>query len=120
MFKVKYRQFKEEQERRNRILYVDETDPPWGFPGPGPLRPVNPGLPFPHLVGGDYDVNPEYVSGIPNPFGGRRPGGPLLPQVTIPDPFLPDRGFELPGRPRPGAGNMTGSPFSGSFRGPFM
>ncbi|CAG5120246.1 unnamed protein product [Candidula unifasciata] len=120
MFKVRYRQYKEEQDRRNRILYVDETDPPWGFPGSGPFRPANPGLPFPHLVGGDYDVNPEYASGNPNPFGGRRSNGPLLPRVNIPDPLFPEPGFGLPGQPRPGAGSLTGSPFSGNWRGPFM
>ncbi|KAK3765225.1 hypothetical protein RRG08_051849 [Elysia crispata] len=120
-----------ERERRRREFRLDHADPFFGFPGG--LRPFpNPGMRFPpfppHIVGGDYDLNPEFAAGgIPNPMGtgqARRPG-PILPNVGIPDPFGGDP-LGLGGMGgRPGRGNLTGSPFSGGgrgnlFRSPFM
>ncbi|GFN89296.1 F-box only protein 7 [Plakobranchus ocellatus] len=116
-----------EADQRRREFGLDRTESLLGFRGA--LRPFpNPGMRFPpDMIGGDYDLNPQFFTGgVPNPMGsgqGRRPG-PILPNVGIPDPFGGDPlGLGIPGRP--GRGNMTGSPFShggrGSmFRSPFM
>lgn len=47
------------------MFQVDATDPPWGFPGAiGPFRPFAPGMPpFPRMLGGDYDLHPEFAAG---------------------------------------------------------
>ncbi|RUS88359.1 hypothetical protein EGW08_003871, partial [Elysia chlorotica] len=129
-----YELYKEEfllrrdRERQRREFGLDQVDPFFEFHAG--LRPFpNPGIRFPpHMIGGDYDLNPEFAAGgIPNPMGSsqnRRPDA-FRPNVGIPDPFG--------GNPlglggiggRPGRGNLTGSPFSGGgrgslFRSPFM
>lgn len=104
----------EELEQRRRLFQVDATDPPWGFPI-GPFRPMVPRVPFPRMLGGDYDLHPEFAAGFPDPFD-RRPQRPQLPNVVIPNPLSGDLTFG-----RPSQGNMTGSPFShNTFHGPFM
>ncbi|KAI8745572.1 F-box only protein 7 isoform X1 [Biomphalaria glabrata] len=115
--------YKEERIRRNselearrRIFHVDATDPPWGFPGgTGPFRPFNPGLPFPRMLGGDYDLNPEFTAGLPGLFNNTRPP---LQLHTIP---LPNRGLNgIDPLQRAHSSNLAGSPFSNNFHLPFM
>lgn len=118
-----------EDENRRQQFRLDQVESFFHLPGAFRTFP-DPGIRFPpHMVGGDYDLNPEFAAGgIPNPMGsgpGRRPG-PVLPNVRIPDPLGGDP-FGLGGGVgrRPGRGNMTGSPFSmggrgGLFRSPFM
>ncbi|CAL1533133.1 unnamed protein product [Lymnaea stagnalis] len=111
IYKAQHLRRMEELEQRRRLFHVDATDPPWGFPI-GPFRPMAPRVPFPRMLGGDYDLHPEFAAGFPDPFNRR----PQLPNVVIPNPLSGDLTLGRPGR-----GNMTGSPFAhNTFHGPFM
>ncbi|KAH9487613.1 F-box only protein 7 [Bulinus truncatus] len=102
-----------ELEARRRMFHVDATDPPWGFPGgTGPFRPFNPTLPFPRMLGGDYDLRPEFAAGFPNLFNRRTP-------PPLPNPFIGGLN-NLDPLQRPTTGNLAGSPFSNNFHQPFM
>ncbi|XP_059177530.1 F-box only protein 7-like isoform X2 [Physella acuta] len=117
LYKEKYQQQKDEQ--RRRMFQVDATDPPWGFPGAiGPFRPFAPGMPpFPRMLGGDYDLHPEFAAGLPDPLAGRFTG-PLAPNVPMPSPFSTGHRFDPLARPN--RGNLTGSPFANGFHGQFF
>ncbi|XP_005098884.1 F-box only protein 7 isoform X2 [Aplysia californica] len=109
------RKRREEEIRRHQHL----IDPMWPHTGLIGSRPFAPLAPFPHVIGGDYDLNPEFASGIHHPMGRLAHGqrGPGIPSGPNVDPFSPLVGRDaLPGRPLGGRSNMTGSPFASSNR----
>ncbi|KAL8603337.1 hypothetical protein ACOMHN_039700 [Nucella lapillus] len=81
--------------------------PPWLHPPHGHFSSYPPPPGFQGgIVGGDYDLNPEFASSIPSPLGGHPlgpnpflpqgpggiPGGPFMPRPRFGDPFGPGSG----------------------------
>ncbi|KAK7486737.1 hypothetical protein BaRGS_00022021 [Batillaria attramentaria] len=92
-----------ERRRAQRLRYQVITGvPPWLNPRPGHFPPLAP-PPFPSgIVGGDYDLNPEFSSTIPHPLYGRpAPPGPQMAHPQI-DPLRAPH--DDPVRPGPSQG----------------
>lgn len=97
-----------EQRKASRLRHQVLTGiPPWLNPRPGHFPPLGP-PPFPGgIVGGDYDLNPDFSSSIPHPLFGRpTPPGPFQPRPRFEDPFGPDSDDQL------GAGAGPPPPFT--------
>lgn len=129
-----YKLYKEEFVRRRehrraaRHRPVLTGIPPWLNPPPGHFNPwLPPAMPFGGgIIGGDYDINPEFATNIPHPLFGRRMPGPTLPfGGAFSGPFAPRPRYDDPYGPGGSPFEQTGVPFGpagvpfGPAGGPF-
>ncbi|XP_076469391.1 F-box only protein 7-like [Babylonia areolata] len=119
-------QWRKERRRlsRHRQQQMMMHIPPWLNPPPSHFSPLVPPPFTGGILGGDYDLNPEFASSIPHPLGGQpqgpnpflpqAPGAPFLPRPRFDDPFGPGASPGNPFMTLGGAGsrNSRTSPFS--------